>query len=119
MRTVFGCMAFLALSVAAIGADGPVDAKLLVGKWEPAEPKKGPAMTIEFTDKGKLAMTVNDAGKEVKVDGSYTLAANKLNVVLKFGGEEVKHTLIIKKLTADELVTEDENGKAETLKRKK
>ena len=124
MRTVLGCVAVLALACAATAAgQGKIDAKKLVGKWEPVPDKdkkdKLPGMLIEFTADGKVSMTVGGPGAEYKAEGTYKLEADKLAVKLKVGDKEVTDTLTIKKLTDDELTTEDSKGKAENLKRKK
>jgi uncharacterized protein (TIGR03066 family) len=123
MRVILGCVAVLALAVAATAAgQAKVDAKLLVGKWEQAPDKdkkeKPPAMVIEFTADGKLSMIVGDTGKEFRVDGKYTLEVDKLAVVLKLADKEIKETLTVKKLTSTELVTEDSKNKTETLRKK-
>ena len=92
-----------------------VDLKKLMGKWEPKDGK----IVIEFADKGKLVMTVDFGGKSEKIDGSYKLDGNKLDVIINFMGKEQKETLTVKSLTDAELVTTDSKGKDETLKRKK
>jgi uncharacterized protein (TIGR03066 family) len=125
MRAILGCAAVLALAcgVTVAGGQAKVDAKKLVGKWSPAPDKdkkdKQVAMTIEFTADGKVSMTVGAAGAEYKAEGTYKLAADKLTVQMKVGDTEAKDTLTIKKLTDDELTTEDSKGKVEALKRKK
>ncbi len=91
------------------------DAKKLVGKWEPADAKI--PITIEFTDKGKMILAVEFNGKSEKVEGTYKLASDKLEMVLTADGKEQKETLTLSKLTDDELVGKDSKGKAETLKR--
>ena len=92
-----------------------VDLKKLMGKWEPKDGK----IVIEFADKGKLVMTVDFGGKSEKIDGTYKLDGNKLDVIINFMGKEQKETLTVKSLTDAELVTTDSKGKDETLKRKK
>jgi uncharacterized protein (TIGR03066 family) len=92
-----------------------VDLKKLMGKWEPKDGK----IVIEFADKGKLVMTVDFGGKSEKIEGTYKLDGNKLDVVINFMGKEQKETLTVKTLTDSELVTTDSKGKDETLKRKK
>jgi uncharacterized protein (TIGR03066 family) len=124
MRTVLGCVTILALACAATAAgQGKIDAKKLVGKWEPVPDKdkkdKLPGLLIEFMADGKVAMTVGGPGAEYKAEGTYKLEADKLAVTLKVGDKEAKDTLTVKKLTDDELVTEDSKGKVETLRRKK
>jgi len=128
MRTVLGGAAVLALAcgVSLAAGQAKVDGKKLVGKWVPAPDKdkkdksdKQTAMTIEFTADGKVSMTVGAAGAEYKAEGTYKLAADKLTVQLRVGDADVKDTLTVKKLTDDELTTEDSKGKVEALRRKK
>jgi uncharacterized protein (TIGR03066 family) len=121
MRALIGAVVVLALAgFTAAGQEkdkdkDKVDIKKLMGKWEP---KEG-GITIEFADKGKLILSVDLGGKTEKVEGTYKLDGAKLEVVLSFGGKEMKETLTIKKLTDDELVTTDSKGKDETLKKAK
>ncbi len=121
MRVLLGCAAVLILSCTATSMqdkkDETIDAKKLVGKWQPND-KKTP-LTIEFAADGKLTMTIGEAGKDIKMEGTYKLDGRKLDVQLKFMGEDIKEKLTIKKLTDDELVTEDSKGKEEKLNRKK
>jgi uncharacterized protein (TIGR03066 family) len=136
MRTVLGCAAVLLLACGTtVAGQAKIDAKKLVGKWEPVAEKEpgdpkdkkdkkekappGPAMLVEFAANNKMTMTVTDAGKEIKVEGTYKLEADKLSVQMKLRDKEVTETLTVKKLTDDELVTEDSKNKTETLKRKR
>lgn len=137
MRMILGCATVLALACGATFAgQAKLDAKLLTGKWEPApekvdpkdkdkKPAGGPAMVIEFTPDAKtptagvMSMTVTDSGKDLKVDGKYALAADKLTIEMRLGDKDVKETLTVKKLTESELTTEDSKMKQETLRRKR
>jgi uncharacterized protein (TIGR03066 family) len=120
MRTVLGSAILLAMMSGLSAADDPVDAAKLIGKWELAEAKKGQSLTLEFLTGMKISVVVGETGKEVKLDGTYSVSENnKMHVVLKFMGEDIKESLTIKKLSSDELVTEDSKGKTETLKKKK
>jgi uncharacterized protein (TIGR03066 family) len=116
MRTLVGCVlvAVLAFSATTVAQEkGKIDGKLLVGKWSPKEDKKGPAMTLEFLKDGKLSLAVEFGGKKETIEGAYKLDGDKLDVSMKFGGEEKKETLTVKKLTADELETTDSKGKTD------
>ncbi len=124
MRGLMGAVWVLAL---ALGASEAVaqdkkeppkfDAKKLVGKWEPIDAKI--PVTVEFTDKGKLILSVEFGGKSDKVEGDYKLTDDKLELVLWAEGKEQKETLTLSKLTDEELVAKDSKGKEETLKRQK
>ncbi|MFM8273109.1 MAG: TIGR03066 family protein [Gemmata sp.] len=120
MRPLVASVAFVILAGFATAADDKIDAKKLVGKWEPAKAEKGaPKMTLEIAEKGKLTLLVALGDKTEKVEGSYKLDGNKLEVELSFGGKSEKETLTITKLTEEELVTKDSKGKEDALKRVK
>jgi uncharacterized protein (TIGR03066 family) len=120
MRLVLGCVVTLVLTCALTAADDPIDIKKLYGKWELAEAKKGQALTMEFKEDMTIHVIVGEAGKETKIDGKFSISENnRLDVELKYLGDDIKEALTIKKLTADELVTEDSKGKSETMRKKK
>jgi uncharacterized protein (TIGR03066 family) len=117
---MIGSMALFALMSGLALADDKIDAKLLVGKWDLTDAKKGQSLMLEFQAGTKIVVQVVEAGKEVKLEGTYKVTeGDKMEVVLKFMGDDIKELLIIKKLTADELLTEDSKGKSETFKKKK
>jgi uncharacterized protein (TIGR03066 family) len=109
----FSLAAFLAIT-AGLAADAKkeekVDAKKLIGKWEPTDKKD---ISIEFLKDGKLTI------KELKIEGTWKLTGNKLHLALKFDNQEKTETVTVLKLTDEELTTEDSKGKKETLKRSK
>lgn len=118
MRGLIGAAAVLALAGAAAGQgkkDDGVDAKKLVGRWESADPAK--AVTLEFAEKDKLTVSVTVAGRTDRLDGSYKLDGNKLDLALRVGGEEKKDTVTLSRLTDDELVGRGLTGGEETFKR--
>jgi uncharacterized protein (TIGR03066 family) len=120
MRSILGGVAMLFLTTGLTAADEQVDLSKIVGKWDLMDAKKGQPMTLEFTMNRKISVTVGDPGKEVKIEGTYDLAEhNKLSVALKFNDEDIRESLTIKKLTDEELVTEDSKGKTGTMKRRK
>jgi uncharacterized protein (TIGR03066 family) len=110
MITRLGCTAALAILLAVgAGADDKIDAKKLVGKWEPkSEEKKESKMVIEFVKDGKLTVT---ADKDFKIDGKWKLDGNKLTLEMKVGENEIKDTVTITKLTDDELIGESDSKK--------
>jgi uncharacterized protein (TIGR03066 family) len=120
MRTILGSAAIVAMMCGLAIADDQVDTGKLTGKWELAEAKKGQALTLEFLEGMKISLVVGEVGKEVKLEGTYSVfEGNRMNVMLKFMGEDIKESLTIRKLTNDELVTEDSKGKTESFKKKK
>src|SRR5688572_20814871 len=108
MRALLGCGLAVVLAVVA-GAtadaqdDKKIDAKKLVGKWEPKEGKKDAKVTIEFTKDGKMNVAAEGGGKEFKIEGTYKLDGNKLAMTMKFGDQEMKETVTITKLTDTEM----------------
>jgi len=98
-----------------------LDGKKLVGVWSLA--KAGGNLpegsTVEFTKDGKLTVQVKSDGKEVKLEGTYTFAKDQLSVKLKLGDDKIEETMTVKKLTDDELVTEDKDKKIDSFKKKK
>ena len=123
MRTLLGLAMVVGLAAAGgAGADDKdkIDAKKLIGKWEPKEEKKGSKMVIEYTKDGKVVLTADAEGKEFKVEGTYKLTGNKLELALKIGEMEVKDTVTITKLTDDEMEGESgKGGKKESFKKLK
>jgi uncharacterized protein (TIGR03066 family) len=103
-----------AVLVAELGgsADGrqpeKIDAKLLVGKWQPKDDAKKEDFVVEFTKNGKL--TVAFGGKDDKAVGTYKLDGDKLILKLKFGDKEKDQTRTIHSLTRTELVSSPEDG---------
>lgn len=118
MRTVVASVMVLVLAGFAGAAD--VDAKKLIGKWEPTKPEKdAPKMVLEIMDGGKFVfhVTVND--KTQKVDGTYKVTGEKIEVELKIGDKVEKDTLTVIKLTDTEMVTKGKSGKEEAMKKVK
>ena len=122
MRALLGCGAaailmFSAASAADDKKDETIDLKKIVGKWEPSEGKKDFKVLAEFTDKGKLSLWITVMEKTDKIEGTYTVDGNKLDLTLSIGGKEQKEVLTILKLTDEEMATEDSRGMKETFKR--
>jgi len=117
MRAVFASLAILVLVGYSGAQDEKIDGKKLIGKWEPEKAEKGAKMVLEFAEKGKLTLHVTFMDKTEKVDGTYKLDGNKLEVELSFGGKSEKETLTITKLTDTEMVTKDSKGKEDTMKK--
>ena len=115
MRSLFGAVAVLALAgfTTAAGQE-KIDGKKLVGKWEPADL---PWMTVEFTEKGTVSVAVEKGGKSVKVDGTYKLDGDKLEMALKMDDKVQKETITISRLTDEEFVGKDEKGREERLRK--
>lgn len=127
MRTLFGFGVVLALAFGATADDkkdekkdgGKLDAAKLVGLWEPVNPKKGEGMKMEFTKDGKLTVTGDMGGKEVKIEGTYKLDGDKLSFKLKFMDVDIAETVTLTKLTDEEMSGKDKDGKEESFKKVK
>jgi uncharacterized protein (TIGR03066 family) len=122
MRTLIGAVLVLGMAgfADAAGAqqkDKTFDAKKLIGKWEPADGKS--PVVIEFADKGKLTFSIDAGGKTEKIEGTYKLTDDKLELVLTFAGKEMKEMVTLSKLTDDEWTGKDSKGKEETFKKVK
>jgi uncharacterized protein (TIGR03066 family) len=118
MRMIMGFMAMM-LVVAAAPADDKtekIDAKKLVGKWEPKEGNDKGKVVVEFTKDGKFSVT-----QDKKVDGgTYTVDGNKVTIMVKIMDKEIKHSFTVTKLTDTEMMTKDEGlDKEETMIRMK
>ena len=108
---------FSAASAADDKKDETIGLKKIVGKWEPSEGKKDFKVLAEFTNKGKLSLWITVMEKTDKIEGTYTVDGNKLDLTLSIGGKEQKEVLTILKLTDEEMATEDSRGMKETFKR--
>lgn len=120
MRALIGAAAVLGLAGAVAGQDKKdeaFDAKKLIGRWESADPKK--PVVMEFAEKDKFTLSVMIGGKAEKVDGTYKLTGQKLELTAKVGDKEQKETVTLSKLTDDEFVGTGSDGKEETFKRVK
>jgi uncharacterized protein (TIGR03066 family) len=95
-----------------------IDAKKLVGKWEPKEKEKGLTVVFEFTEDGKVSRTATNAnGKVTKIEGTYKVNGDRIKMPMKYGDAVRTHTWTVSKLTDTELVSTDERDKEDTLVR--
>lgn len=119
MRAAIVSLVVIGFAGFACAADDKIDAKKLIGKWEPAKESKELKMVLDIQEKGKLELTVTVGEKSDKVTGTYALEGNKMTVELSFNGKTKKDTMTITKLTDTEFVTKDEKGKEEAMKKVK
>jgi uncharacterized protein (TIGR03066 family) len=119
MRTLLGMAAVLALACGVTAADEKIDGSKIVGKWEPKMPKKGENMKLEFTKDLKLIATNAANGKEEKAEGTYSLEGNKLTFKMTYMDTKLEATVTLTKLTDDEMVGMDKEGKIEAYTRVK
>jgi uncharacterized protein (TIGR03066 family) len=116
----FASVLLLGLASAAVAAE-KVDAsrEKLVGVWEAAKGDLPKGSIVEFTKDGKIKLEVKAEGKSHTEEGAYELDGDTIKTTHKGkDGKEVKESLKIKKLTDEQLVTEDERGKVDGFKRK-
>lgn len=122
MRTLIGMVAILVLTgfAGTAPAQEKIEAKQLIGKWQPTEPLKGGVdVTIEFADKGKMSFHVEVGGKTEKLDGTYKLDGDKLDMAITIAGKEQKETFTLTKLSAEELIGKTKDGKEERYRKVK
>ncbi len=92
----------------------------LLGTWVTVKGDAGSlpvGSRIEFLPGGKSRTIRKADGKELALEGTYSVAGNKVTLSRKVGNDELQTALTIKKVTAEELVLERE-GKTFELKRK-
>ena len=125
MRALIGTGVVLAIAGGLVAADDKkeekekIDGAKLVGKWEPKEPKKGEEFVLEFAKDGKMVVSGTLDGKPQTLEGSYKLDGAKLSFELKALGETIKETIVVLKLSDEELEARDKDGKVEVLTRAK
>jgi uncharacterized protein (TIGR03066 family) len=121
MRVILGCTLAVLVFNLSLSADDKkdekIDAKKLIGKWEPKDKKEGMTLVIEFLKDGKVTISASGNGKDVKFDGTYKVDGNKLTMTMKFGEKEQDLVRTVTKLTDTDLTSTDEKGKEDTLVR--
>jgi uncharacterized protein (TIGR03066 family) len=97
------------------------NAKKIVGAWEVAKQTGDlPVGTVvEFLKEGKMTVTLKEGDKDLKLQGTYKIEKDKLNVTLMVGDDKHEEALVIKKLTDDALEVEDKDKKTETFVKQK
>src|SRR5271156_7040735 len=121
LRFVVVALALVGLAGLTSGADDKAGYKdKIIGSWELVKSEGGgpPGAVVEFTKDGMVTIKITIEGKAVAMKGTYALEADKLNTVMKDGDKERKETMTIKTLTAKQLITIDEKGKADEFKKK-
>jgi|SRR5579872_747964 len=108
MRTILGCALAFVLTTAVRAEDKVenVDAKKIVGKWEPKDAPKDMKVVIEFTKDGKILISTGK--KDEDFGGTYTVDKNLIKVTLKAGTMEIKDVLTVSKQTDTEIIFKSE-----------
>jgi uncharacterized protein (TIGR03066 family) len=110
---------FASLFLAPVAADDKKETAkdLIIGKWQPADPKE--MVILEFTKDGKIIVKETRAGKTSEITGTYKfVGADQVQAVMRFNGEEKKENLTVT-VTRDELTTTDSGKKTDKFKRVK
>ncbi len=133
MRLAACLFGTLALAFAAQSASAPIPkdapkttAEKLIGTWEivkvSGEKPKGVKYVVEFAKDGKMTLKVTpEEGEKMTLKGKYkVLEGDKIDYEMEQpDGSKKQEVLSIKRLTDDELVTEDPDGIKEEFKRVK
>jgi uncharacterized protein (TIGR03066 family) len=125
--TPLAALLALTVSVAALAqAQEPKGEEMkLLGKWKLTKSSKGDLPSglqavIHFEKDGKVTMKVELADKKQDAAGTWKLDGKKLTVEYTDGPPKgKKETMVVKKLTDEELVTVDEKDVTEEFKRVK
>lgn len=86
-------------------------------EWVSDPPDVAEEMAIDFSKDGNFSQMFVSGGKLTTVQGTYQRDGDKVTITSKFGDKEFKQILTVKKLTDTELVTVDEMGNKNSLKR--
>jgi uncharacterized protein (TIGR03066 family) len=120
-RLIILGLAVCASTVPVLAQEAQPDiAKLLPGVWEVTKGEPNiitTGSTLKFDKNGDMWMTIKRGGQEAKFELTYKLDGRKLSFTVK--GSKGARTITIKKLTDQELWTEESNGKIIQMKRKK
>ena len=91
--------------------DEKIDAKLLIGKWEPKDKKLLKyTVVIEYTKDGRHIHTVTGDGPERKTEFTHKVDGNKMTVTYTKEAFQTVFSRTITKLTDTELVTTEQDG---------
>jgi len=96
-------------------------AKKIVGKWEIVKSNGDEPVgaVYDFTKDGKFSITAKLDGKDVKIDGTYSVEKDKLTTEYTIAGKAEKDVDTIKKLTDTDMEVENKDKKVYKLTRKK
>ena len=121
MVRVLSLFALALLVVTPTYADEKIDAKLLIGKWEPTGDKLPPGIkaVIEFQKDDKVVVDVEFQGKSQKIEGKYKVDGNKMEMTMKGpDGQERTQKMTIVKLSEKEATLKDEEKNEEQVLKK-
>jgi uncharacterized protein (TIGR03066 family) len=114
----------LVMAEAINGADDKdTNKQKIVGTWEMVKSSDKnappPGTTVEFTKDGKMKIKLKVEGKEVVLEGTYSIDGDKLLSTMKEpDGKEQKDTDTITKLNGKEMVLKGSKGELNEFKKK-
>jgi uncharacterized protein (TIGR03066 family) len=110
------CPLYVALLLfpATVELDDKIDAKLLVGKWEPDKlPDTVVQWTLELLVDKKVALEIRTIGENHRFEGTYEMDGSTLILTLESNGARQIQKRKVVKLTEKELVTKDDDSNQE------
>jgi uncharacterized protein (TIGR03066 family) len=97
-----------------------IDGKLIVGKWEPEKKPDGvDKILVEFTKDNKMFLDLETNGEKQKIEGTYKVDGDKLEVKFEVQGQPMEQKRTITKLTETEMITKDDEGTERKYKKAK
>ena len=121
-RMVLAAFVMAGLGSATLAADKADNKKLIVGKWEATKADEGTLPTgsiVEFTADGKIKVAPKAEGKTDTIEGTYTVDGDSFTFKVKFGDQEISQKIKIKKISATELDTMNQEDKNVSFKKVK
>jgi uncharacterized protein (TIGR03066 family) len=121
LRMVVAAFVATGISSAVTAADKDDNKKLIVGKWEVSKADDGTVpvgASVEFAKDGKFKMMAKKDGQDENREGTYSVDADALTLVMKRDDGDRTVKITIKKLSASELAVEGPDGKNVTFKKK-
>jgi uncharacterized protein (TIGR03066 family) len=112
MTIVLGVLLLGVVQLQPTLGDEKKNKELLVGTWTLTKSETPNAPTgaiVIFSKDGKLTISIKGE-KEISIEGTYTVAGEKINTTMKLGAMEKMDVLTIKELTDKKLVVEDSKG---------
>ncbi len=119
MNVIHAAAAVVVLSFGGIVQAGDPNKATIVGHWEVVKSVDAPAgSSVEFTKDGKLIL-IPKGKEEKKLVATYKVEGKKLTTTRKEKGQEEVNILTIQTLTDNMLITLNDKGALDELKRAK
>lgn len=118
LRTLLMFALTLVAVTVASARDEKIDAKLLLGKWSVENAPPGVKAVIEFKKDDTVQLEVDANGNLRKLEGTYKVEDDTLEITLNRNGQEKTQKVKILKLTEKEAKLKDnDKGEEQTLKK--